>query len=492
MLKNQDFKTVYATGENEPIEFFTTALMNSSYLDLGLGYFSSSAFRTLAFGFATFIQNGGRVRMIINDQISEQDKSAIQKGENSNPNNIIGQSIENSFDSLFESLTKYDEHFFKCLSWLVATGKVDFKAVVPTQDESGIAHQKFGVFHDDEGNKISFSGSANFSANALLSNVETVSCDFSWVSNLTSKDRIAYYESLFERAWVGEYAALKTVPIDSIKGYVTDNFPVDSLNSIVWEEEELLEKTKEKEHISSSLKKQLFNLRKSLIKSTSAQVKIPEHIEIRDYQEKAYQAWAENNHSGIFGMATGTGKTITALNAVFEDYVQKLKHKKSSKHHLIVLVPTRPLIEQWTKELREWSFRNIIIVGGSNNQWPRHLQELVGDFEFGLDSDFAIISTYDSFKNHSFQNQLSRLPNDTISLMKLIIWVGQQLKSFYLIYQPLRKLDYLLLPQGSMTPKVQKRLRHFLMIMTLIVLVFLWRRLSQEGFFAPINTIRSL
>ena len=45
-----------------------------------LGFFSTSAINVLANGFATFLYNGGKMRLIINDILSEEDKAAIQKG----------------------------------------------------------------------------------------------------------------------------------------------------------------------------------------------------------------------------------------------------------------------------------------------------------------------------------------------------------------------------------------------------------------------------
>ncbi|MBK9452804.1 MAG: DEAD/DEAH box helicase family protein [Bacteroidetes bacterium] len=35
---------------------------------------------------------------------------------------------------------------------------------------------------------------------------------------------------------------------------------------------------------------------------------------------QAYQDWVANRRTGIFAMATGTGKTITALNCLLEEY----------------------------------------------------------------------------------------------------------------------------------------------------------------------------
>ena len=68
--------------EWEPIGFFSEALCNATRFDLKLGFFSSSAINVLADGFATFLYNGGRMRMIINDILSLDDKSAIIMAHN--------------------------------------------------------------------------------------------------------------------------------------------------------------------------------------------------------------------------------------------------------------------------------------------------------------------------------------------------------------------------------------------------------------------------
>ena len=74
MLKDCAFALTYSTGlEHEPKEFFTEGLIESKYFDLGLGFFSTSGIRCLAYGFALFIANGGKMRVVINHILSEQD-----------------------------------------------------------------------------------------------------------------------------------------------------------------------------------------------------------------------------------------------------------------------------------------------------------------------------------------------------------------------------------------------------------------------------------
>ena len=68
--------------DNSPEKFFNDGLANSTEFDLKLGYFSSAAISVLAEGFATFIAKGGRMRLVINQIVSEADKKAINKGVN--------------------------------------------------------------------------------------------------------------------------------------------------------------------------------------------------------------------------------------------------------------------------------------------------------------------------------------------------------------------------------------------------------------------------
>ena len=71
----------YRTGsESEPVQFYMEGLCNSKNFDLLLGYFSSAAINVLSLGFASFLYNGGTVRMVVNNILSQADKDAIKAG----------------------------------------------------------------------------------------------------------------------------------------------------------------------------------------------------------------------------------------------------------------------------------------------------------------------------------------------------------------------------------------------------------------------------
>ena len=143
MLTDYKFKSIYSSGDKlSPVDFFTNALSRSVSLDIGLGFFSSASFNVLSYGFAKFISNGGKMRLYINQYLSDEDYSVLV----STPDEIEDGVIQ-SFYAMLNLLSKRDEHFFNCLSYLVYTGRIEIKIIIPKT--GGIAHQKFGVFTDE-------------------------------------------------------------------------------------------------------------------------------------------------------------------------------------------------------------------------------------------------------------------------------------------------------------------------------------------------------
>lgn len=376
-LQDYNFTYTYSSGlDHTPIELFSNALSRSTRLDLGLGFFSSASINVLAIGFARFISNGGTLRMYINQYLSSEDfemLSSHQVGE-------IEDAIIADFEEMVKVLSTRDEHFFHCLSYLIQAKRFEIKIIVPKT--GGIAHQKFGVFYDAVGNKLAFNGSLNFTANALLTkNIETISCQMSWKGD---HEAIASQEHLFQLYYNGNddvtvYSAPK------LEKLIVEKFPPSDIKRLLEEEEQIVKE----------LSKTEFRLM-----STNDEPCFPFNSEPRDYQIEAYNAWVAKEKTGIFAMATGTGKTITSLNCALEEY------KTTKEYQLVILVPTNALVSQWVDEVKKFNFSNIILVNGQSN-WQEKLVNLKGDFEWGDKANYVIISTYASFLNPAFIRNLN-------------------------------------------------------------------------------------
>ena len=352
MLSDVNFLNSYSSGYVEPKEFFTEALIESSTFDLGLGFFSSSGIRSLAYGFAIFIANGGKMRVVINDILSDDDKRAILIGQSQSISDKLCERIITDIQKMKATFSKADELFFRCFAYLISVKRIEFIATLSAH--GGLAHDKYGVFTDKANNKVAFIGSANFSQTAFEINSETVTV---FTSQNDSK-RIEEYQSMFNTSWTKDTPHLIHIPIDRVKAYVQNDFKTSSAIELI------------KAGIS------LRDLDQSSIKGKPLSSELIEKLEQKEQEPRfpfpserkpqidAYNAWVNNNRQGIFAMATGTGKTVTALNCVLKDYEQKkLQAELDSEKRKEELYQKIPRLQEIEEELNHFAIstaKNIL------------------------------------------------------------------------------------------------------------------------------------
>lgn len=395
--------------EWEPVGFFSDALCEAREFDLMLGFFSSSAINVLSYGFATFLYHGGRMRMVINDILSEEDKDAIMVGESDD--NIPVFNLKD-IQRTKETLSERNRHFFDCLAYLVRHDRLDIIIITP-KDQKGISHTKAGIFRDDS-DVIAFDGSCNFSRTALVDNIEsiTVACD--WDGDV-AKAYIEEIEDDFNKTFNKDNDTVLYESINDVKTRITDAFPDKSLGQLVAEEFKLL-RTRDQGNLPISVRKALKRAKmclEDLIVETNATSLItpdtphfPYASGPRDYQKQAFINWKNNRQKGLFAMATGTGKTITALNCLLEIYNRKKYYKT------IILVPTITLVGQWEEACRNFSFTNIIKVYSKNADWKDDVDRIAFNEKYPVDDDqesYIIIATYASFSRDNTFARLNKL-----------------------------------------------------------------------------------
>ena len=232
--------------EWEPVGFFSEALCNATSFDLMLGFFSSSAINVLSYGFASFIYNGGKMRMIINDILSSDDVSAISMAHDGN--DLPFFDLKN-LEQLSYTLNKRDRHFFECLAWLIRNDRIEIK-IVRMVNGSGIAHTKCGTFSDGI-NRIGFEGSVNFSLSAFMHNKESlgVYCDWNGPADV---GRINGIQKSFDRAFNGLDKDIEFVQAVDLKGYTHSQFKSKGLDELLDDELDLIENA-EKQDIPDTI-----------------------------------------------------------------------------------------------------------------------------------------------------------------------------------------------------------------------------------------------
>ena len=390
MLNDVKFKHSYSSGYDEPKEFFTEALIESSSVDLGLRFFSSSGIRSLAYGFALFIANGGKMRVIINHILSKEDKLAIENGQK-----YLIEDFEcrvlSDIDKLSKTLSKEDEHFFRCLSYLISINRIEFIATISTK--GGLGHDKYGVFTDEKGCKVAFIGSANFSQSALELNGETITV-------FTSPDdnkRIAEYQTLFDRSWENDTPHLLHIPIDNVKTIICEKFPKIAIEELLDNSVNLRTDNLYSNTYIKPLSQRLLD--KIELKEQEPRFPFPEE---RSIQINAYNAWISNGKKGVFAMATGSGKTVTALNCLRKQY------KENGYYKAIIVVPTQALAVQWEKEAKAFNFQNIISTH-TDKDWKNTLSRYTTRSLLDQSKSIIIITTYATFNRKDIQQFINKV-----------------------------------------------------------------------------------
>ncbi len=315
MLSNIDLpkSEEYRTGtEYEPLTFYIESLVESTRLDLLLGYFSSSAIRVLAVGFAKFISNGGQVK---------------------------------------------------------------------------------------------FKGSCNFTASGLLENLEELDVKISWKAD---SDAFALYEQEYEQLFAGTADHAELIPFADIEAVIVREYGGKDLDELLTSEQQLI--AQQAKQIPSQTHQKAVQKILQKIETYLTAPRFPYESGPRPYQQEAYQNWLTNDCRGIFAMATGTGKTITSLNCVLNEY------QKTGHYQTVILVPTTVLVEQWTHEARKFNFREIITVSSKSAGWQAELGRITTQLSFGVATSFVIIVTYKLFAKSQFQTYFRRLPPTTILL----------------------------------------------------------------------------
>jgi len=364
-------------------DFYIPALSVSSQYSRLTGFFSSTSLAVAAKGISGLIRNGGHIRLITGAKFFKDDieaiKSAYDKLEFLLQKNLLKEldNIENDF---------VKDHV-RALGWMVANKILNIKVAIvfdakgyPIEYskalEKGIFHQKVGILEDSEGNMISFSGSDNETAMGWKGNVEEFKVFRSWVDS--EKEYFETDAQKFNRFWSGKATRTKIIDL-----------PIAI-------EKKLIE-------IAPT------NLQELKLERWTKKLSCP--ITFRDYQETAISNWLNNNKRGIFQMATGTGKTITALGCLVESL------NSDNKEIIVISSPFIHLSKQWQEAITnlklDWK---TFFADSSQRDWKNCLADNLLDVENGLINRLVVLTTHNTFSSSDFikiiKDSKKRAPNE--------------------------------------------------------------------------------
>lgn len=358
-FKDVPLKISYlSSGEDSFSDILNPLLAYTKLYKRSVGFFSSSALDFIGDGILEMARNGGKIYLATSPRLSDEDIIAIQSGYLDRE--VVKNSFLNEVREAFKSLT--DDNA-KMLYSLVREKIVDVKIVVR---RNGIYHDKLALLEDFDGNIVACVGSNNETASGYNNNYEKTRVYKSW-SDIEGRiqDETAEFNSIWNN----------------------DNPELIVFNFMEAFEHELLERVD----------------KKGIYKNNGTKYKM------RDYQINAKEAWNNNNHTGFFVMATGTGKTITSLYSI-KEFIS------TNKIFTVIAVPYKHLVAQWTEDVKEFFPDAYICVvhgeikDGETKVYANYLQAK-DDYR-----PIIVITTIKSF----FLDRYIRL-YDKISFDKLLI-----------------------------------------------------------------------
>ena len=401
LLRKLNVKAVYNSETDNILEdLYIPALSNSITYDRAVGYWDAKMLTNAATGLSSFIENDGYMRLICGSTLTEDEYDAIQKGYGE-------RELLHKFKTQFEDMVDIDDlltqHQLKMLTWLVKNNKLDVKIALRL---NGIHHQKIGVFRDTSGDALIFSGSANETTKALLPfNYESMNVFKSWKSEL--REHYEPHIRNFEDLWANKVRNTAVIDVTNIAlKTLTDKFP-DVERPNISNERLLWEK-----YVYAPTNR-----------PSTSNPEVPTHIgshefSLRKHQLTALKKWQENSFKGVFELATGAGKTITAIYGA----VKMFENRK--RLFLVIAVPYQNLADQWQENFLLFNIRPIVCYGGEQN-WQSQLEKSVLDFKAGL-IDFCAVVVVDATMTsakHTFKDTINELGE---SVSPLFMFVGDE------------------------------------------------------------------
>jgi superfamily II DNA or RNA helicase len=363
-LRELELKSNYDSDEDDILgTFYIPVLSKALQYDRLAGFFSSSALAIAARGIARLVENKGLMRLVVGARLSAPDVDAIVRARQ-DPERILSEAMLSEFNRIEDTMVS--DHV-KALAYLVAKGHLEIRVALvydtkglplPYEEASstGIFHQKVGVIRDRDGNTLSFSGSINESASAWTANIEEFKVFRSWQPG--EQPHLDADVQRFEKYWRGEAAHVRVLDVPAAVRERLVEIAPDDLRDL-------------------NLERRYWQPR------------------LRAYQEEAVRCWVQNAGKGIFEMATGTGKTYTAIGC--------LLHLLRSEHPLlaVVSVPFKHLVDQWQENLARFGMFSEQAYSLSPSKLNQIADRLF-DLQNGISEYLILLTTHDTLYLEKF------------------------------------------------------------------------------------------
>ena len=375
-LKNQ-YRTNPKDGATVVAEFYEPVLSVASQYDRLSGYYSSASLCLAAKGVASLIANGGKMRLVCSPNLSGEDARlfrALASGKDED--GIIDEYWDENFPP---TASEIERDHVAALGWMYNNGLLDIRLAVLQNDASGdgsyLCHPKIGIVKDFAGNVISFSGSNNETVGGWAANQEEFKVFKGWTEE--GLDYLKEDRWCFENYWD-----------DRMPGVKTYDLPTALSNRLI--------------RASSNFEKENYLAKYYIAQKT--RIDAERKLSLRPYQKDAIEKWRDNGFKLLFEMATGSGKTRTAIGCI------NAMMEVETSCCIVVAAPRIALCQQWRHEMAGVLVKRgrEITANSSNSNWRGEFASSLASIATGTTKTKFIV-VYASHATAAGDDFLSRI-----------------------------------------------------------------------------------
>jgi superfamily II DNA or RNA helicase len=330
-------KDRYQNGKDDiGKDLIEPCLSECTHYRRGTGFFSSSALKAYASAMSHVIGNKVKIDILCSPVI--QDKSLIKILEkNSTPEKRRKSILQLAESVIFMAVgfglsPERHDYRTKLLAYLIAKGQLEIRFAIPQDfdfpddplDDRNIYHVKHGYFELPEGALVAFDGSFNESHSGHTKHVDRAQVYRSWVAE--DKGRLLGVKEDIDNDWNKNNPFIDILELSEdalikIRSVSPKERPMPTGVAEIYKPIEIVSQ------------------------------KVNPLTQLWKHQVIAAETFFKRE-KGILEMATGTGKTRTALAI--------LQHLFNNKEITLSIISTEgnDLLEQWSKQVKEINLKN--------------------------------------------------------------------------------------------------------------------------------------
>lgn len=381
---------IYFVPDDDVLPVLSAAIGGAERLDCMMGFFSSSSFAQIAPGLAGFLRRSSEpMRLLISPYVTPADQQAMREGLLDG-----GELASRLFADGGPDADALSRHTLACLAWLIRSGRLQVR----------VAYMRDGLFHPKVwllsvgSQRVAFHGSSNMTGAGLARNKEQIALARAWMDQIQAVTERRFRDA-FNALWDGDDESCVVIRLPEA---VEQRLLRDYGGGAQPEERDVLELWYQASG-SHPEPDPPGDAPPAGIPAAGGppRFETPAWLEYRSgpyaHQGRAVDAWIASGGRGILAMATGSGKTLTALAACCE------LHRQVGPMLLVIAAPYVPLVMQWCGEAEPFGLspRNL-----SSGQGPaerrRQINAARRNLQLGLSPAEALVVSHDILTDPNF------------------------------------------------------------------------------------------